>query len=212
MTEHDDAPPPRRGRGRPKGTGKVDPEAIVDAALDALADGGYQSLTMRGVARSVGVSLATIQHHYPTKDDLWRAAVDHLNADVIERRSSVEPRDFAGRLETFLEPGLGRPGLLPALLADRSPGSDERLAYLAGRMSDAVGDLAARMRTYEDEGSIRRVDLPALFVLMTIGVGSISGSADAAKAIAGFDLNTTEGRRRLAEGLADIIGLGILPR
>ena len=67
-----------RKRGRPKGSGKVDPQRIVDAALDALADGGYPALTMRGVSRSVGVSLATLQHHFPTKDALWRAAVDHL--------------------------------------------------------------------------------------------------------------------------------------
>jgi hypothetical protein len=30
--------------------------------------------------------------------------------------------------------------------------------------------------------------------------------------IAGFDLSTAPGRRQLARGLADIIGLGILPR
>jgi AcrR family transcriptional regulator len=211
MTE---AAPPleRRGRGRPKGTGKIDPAQIIGAALDALADGGYRALTMRGVARSVGVSLATIQHHYPTKDELWRAAVDHLNDDAIARRSNVDPHDLVGRLETFLEQGVSRPGLLPALLSDRSPGSEERLAYVASRLNDAMSEPARRMRAFEADGVIRRVDQRALLVLTTIGVASIGGSADATRAIAGFDLSTAAGRRRLARGLADIIGLGILPR
>lgn len=207
-----ETPPPSRGRGRPKGTGKVDPSSIIDAALDALADGGYRSLTMRGVARTVGVSLATIQHHFPTKDDLWRAAVDELSADAIERRSNVDPRDLAGRLETFLEPGLGRPGLLPALLDDRSPGNQERLAYLVARLADAADEPSKRMQEFEANGVIRAVDQRALFLLTTIGIGAIGGSADATRAIANFDLTTSDGRRRLARGLADIIGLGILPR
>lgn len=211
MTD-DAAAPARRGRGRPKGTGKVDPAQIIDAALDALADGGYRALTMRGVARSVGVSLATIQHHFPTKDDLWRAAVDHINDEAIERRSNVDPTDLPGRLATFLEQGAARPGLLPALLSDRSPGSEERLAYLAERLTDAMADPARRMREFESSGVVRRFDQRTMFVLLTIGIASIGGASEATRAIAGFDLTTAGGRRRLAEGLADIIGLGILPR
>lgn len=205
-------PTPRRGRGRPKGTGKVDPSDIVDAALDALADGGFRALTMRGVARTLGVSLATLQHHYPTKDALWRAAVDHLTEDAIERRSHLELTDLAGKIETFLGPGSGRPGLLPALLSDRSTGSPERIGYIAERFAAALVEPSARLRTLEVEGVTRRFDERALFALITIGVGSIAGAPDAVKSIYGYDLDTEQGRTELASGLADIIGLGVLRR
>jgi AcrR family transcriptional regulator len=202
----------RRGRGRPKGTGNVDTAAIVDAALDALADGGYPALTMRGIARTLGVSLATIQHHYPTKDDLWRAAIDHLTDDAIERRSNVDPTDLAGKIATFLEQGAGRPGLLAALLSDHSPGSPDRIGYIAGRFTAALVEPTDRLRSYEADGVTRRFDHRALFALVTIGVGSIAGAPDAVSTIYGFDLSTERGRADLAAGLADIIGLGILRR
>lgn len=203
---------PRRGRGRPKGTGKVDPANIVIAALDALADGGYPSLTMRGVARTLGVSLATVQHHYPTKDALWRAAVDQLTNDAIERRSHLDPTDLAGRIAILLDQEAARPGLLPALLADRAPGSAERLEHLAERITAALVEPTERLRMLEVDGVTRRVDHRALFALISIGVGSIAGSAEAVKTIYGFDLASEPGRRELAAGLADIIGLGILRR
>lgn len=201
-----------RRRGRPKGTGKVDPRAIVDAALDALADGGYRALTMRGVARALDVSLATVQHHYPTKDALWRAAVDHLTNDAIERRSHVDPTDLPGRIERLLERGAGRPGLLAALLSDREPGSHERIAYIAERFSAALAEPGERLRALEAEGVTRHFDHHALFVFISIGIGSIAGAADAVNTIYGFDLSTERGRAELAAGLADIIGLGILRR
>ena len=207
-----DDPAPRRGRGRPRGTGKVAPSDIVDAALDALADGGYRALTMRGVARALGVSLATVQHHVPTKDALWRAAVDHLTDEAIERRSHLEVTDLAGRIASLLEPGAGRPGLLPALLADREAGSAERLDHLARRLADALVEPRARLRSLEADGVTRSVDERALFALVAIGIGSIAGAPDGVRAIFGFDLGTDEGRTELAAGLADIIGLGVLRR
>lgn len=202
----------RRRRGRPKGTGNVDTASIVDAALDALTDGGYPALTMRGVARTLGVSLATIQHHYPTKDDLWRAAVDHLTDDAIERRSHVDPTDLAGKISTFLEQGAARPGLLAALLSDHSPGSPDRIDYIAGRFTTALVEPTERLRSFEADGVTRQFDHRALFALITIGVGSIAGAAGAVKTIYGFDLSTERGRTDLATGLADIIGLGVLRR
>lgn len=207
-----ETPAPRRGRGRPKGSGHVEVSVIVDAALDALADGGYRALTMRGVARALGVSLATLQHHFPTKDALWRAAIDHLTDESIERRSHLDVTDLAGRIATFFEPGAGRLGLLPALLSDRSSGSDERIAYIARRFGAALVEPSERLRQLEGDGVTRRFDERALFALVTIGIGSIAGASDAIESIYGYDLGTEEGRTELARGLADIIGLGVLRR
>ena len=206
-----DNAPPRR-RGRPKGTGKVDADDIISTALDALATGGYRGLSMRGVARTLDVSLSSIQHHYPTKDDLWRAAVDHLTTDAIARRSDSELPDLARAISTLLEEQSSRPGLLAALLTDTDEGSAERIAHLAESFRRSLVGPTERLKGLEELGLIRPVDASAFFALMTIGIGSIAGAADALNGIYGFDITTDAGRTEFAAALADILSLGLLQR
>jgi AcrR family transcriptional regulator len=203
---------PTRGRGRPKGTGKVDPDDIISTALDALANGGYRGLSMRGVARTLGVSLSSIQHHYPTKDDLWRTAVDHLTTNAIARRRDRELPDLARAISTLLEEQSSRPGLLAALLTDTDEGSAERIAYLAEGFRRSLVGPTEELKGLEELGLVRPVNATAFFALMTIGIGSIAGAADALKGIYGFDITTDAGRTELAAALADILSLGLLQR
>jgi AcrR family transcriptional regulator len=64
--------PPKRRRGRPSTGGR---EAIVDAALELLADQGLARLTTRAVARRAGVSEASVYYHYRDKVGLIEAVV-----------------------------------------------------------------------------------------------------------------------------------------
>ncbi len=203
---------PRRGRGRPKGTGKVDPADIVTAAVDALAKGGYRALSMRGVARTLGVSLSSVQHHYPTKDILWRAAIDRLTIEEIERRRRDDRADLTASIATLLEEQAGRPGLIAALLTDTDEGSAERMAYLANSFTMMLAEPAAELRQLQQTGAIRPVDPNALFALITIGVGAIADAGHALEAIYGFDVTSDEGRAHLANELADILLLGLRRR
>ncbi len=61
-------------------------EAILGVALRAVQANGSAGLTLREVARELGVSLPTLQRHFATKDDLWRACVDtafeHVGNDL----------------------------------------------------------------------------------------------------------------------------------
>ena len=172
---------PRRGRGRPKGTGKVDPDDIIDAALAALTSGGYRGLSMRGIARTLGVSLSSVQNHYPTKDDLWRACVDYLTNDAMSRGRHDGPPDLARSISAFLELHGSRPGLLAALLTDADDGSTERIAYVAENFAKMLAGPAEELRELEAMGLARPVSADAFFALMTIGIGSIAGAAHALK-------------------------------
>lgn len=69
-----------RSPGRPRSAEADD--AIVQAALELLAEVGYRSLTMEQVRARSGVGKATIYRRYANKDELVRAAIVHLHHDL----------------------------------------------------------------------------------------------------------------------------------
>lgn len=200
---------PKRPRGRPSAANSVDPADILEAAIDAVSRGGYDALSMRGVARSMGVSLATVQHHFGTKADLYRSMVDHVFATFDELRSRVPESDLLQRIRNGLDASSVRPGLLAALLADRAPGHEERLAHFAQRFRELMGEPAAMVADFRDGQPGRAVD-PDAFMMLILGFVTMAGTPDTLRIIYGIDVSSARDRRRLADGVADLLGHGLL--
>lgn len=68
---------------------------LLEAAITSLAELGYHASTVAVVAERAGVSRGAAQHHFPTRDALFTAALEHVTrvrADELQR----ELRDLAG--------------------------------------------------------------------------------------------------------------------
>lgn len=76
---------------------------IVEAAAEAFSEHWYEDVTIRGVAADAGVALQTVRNHFPTKDDLFLAASDHISASIESVRWAVEPGDVDGALAALLD-------------------------------------------------------------------------------------------------------------
>lgn len=57
---------------------------IREAALQHFAEQGYQRATIRGIARTAGVSPGLLRHHFGSKEEL-RAACDEYVFDLLRR-------------------------------------------------------------------------------------------------------------------------------
>jgi AcrR family transcriptional regulator len=68
---------------------------ILDAALEGLVEAGYAGASTLMVQRRAGMSRGGLLHHFPSKDDLFVAAAQHLaRARVAETGTqSARPRD-----------------------------------------------------------------------------------------------------------------------
>jgi AcrR family transcriptional regulator len=85
----DESTPPRRGRRKSAGPGEGAREQIVAAAGVEFASNGYDSTSLRAVARRAGVDAALVHHYFSDKADLFAATVavplrpDRLAAEIL---------------------------------------------------------------------------------------------------------------------------------
>ena len=100
-------------------------KAILAAALDQVAQGGYASAGMSAVARRAGVATGTVYRHFPSKADLFAEVFQHASnreLDVLRDVAAERDRPAAERLaacvEAFARRALAGPVLAYAQIAE----------------------------------------------------------------------------------------------
>jgi AcrR family transcriptional regulator len=84
-------------------------DALIDAAIEAFAHGGLHGTPVADIARRVGVAQPYVFSLFPTKRDLFLAAVDRGFDTVIElfRQVAAEFRPDPGDPDHILKAALG---------------------------------------------------------------------------------------------------------
>lgn len=130
-------------------------EALLEAAVQLLAEQGYAGCSVAAVAARAGVATGTVYRHFPGKAELvaelFRMVVGREVAAVEEAAS--QPGDVVERtvavVETFAGRALKAPRLAYALLAEPvdAPVEVERLVFrrvfreaFSTRIAEAVAD------------------------------------------------------------------------
>lgn len=163
------------GASTPKGERRR--QALVAAASELLAEGGFDAVRHRAVAERAGLPLASTTYYFSSLDDLVSAAVEHEGRQELEvGRSRLEELDDAERsadavIELVLDLLLGvrsrHGGAEPVLLRyERLVGSPRR-PYLAPLMRELAGELHELLaeifrRSGMDIGHERMLELIAL--------------------------------------------------
>ena len=170
-----------RGRGRPAADDPttVPTEAILDAALAAFGERGYEGTSVREVARSLGVSHNLIPQRVGTKEQLWYAAVERgfaaLAIALVTAVEELDEADDVDRLRAlvvrFVEANAANPALLRIITQEASaPGP--RLDHLFTTYIEPVhafgSDLLRRLKA---AGEVRTDSAALVYFLMTHGAG-----------------------------------------
>lgn len=131
----------------------------VEAALDAIADGGLTAVSVEGLARSLGVTKGSFYWHFENRDALITSALAAWEAgETVETASMLAVLPDAGeRLQVLLRAAFDdRPGarVEAAMLADSNVptvraaldrATRARIAYLR-RLFDELGTPAPHLR------------------------------------------------------------------
>jgi AcrR family transcriptional regulator len=75
---------------------------LLDATIDAIAERGYERATVREIAKRAGVSQGGLFRHFPTRRDLFLAAVERLHdrqlAAMTEAMTASDATAFVSEL------------------------------------------------------------------------------------------------------------------
>ncbi|MEM9465151.1 MAG: TetR/AcrR family transcriptional regulator [Actinomycetota bacterium] len=106
---------------------------IVEAAIGAFAERGYEGAATRDIAARADTSQGLVSYHFESKVELWRAAADHLFGDVALSVGAVDdvPSPAAARetIRAFVRLNARRPELFH-FMVDAGRHDDERMHYL----------------------------------------------------------------------------------
>jgi AcrR family transcriptional regulator len=130
----------RRAPGRPRSL-EAD-EAILEAAVDVLAEVGFEALTMEGVAARAGVGKNTLYRRYPNKLDLVVSAVrSYTNVGAPPPDTGTTRGDVQALVDDLVTIVTATPmgRIVPILVATRTRVPELDVAY-----SEIVADKRAR--------------------------------------------------------------------
>ena len=69
---------------------------IIEAAIKCFVDMGYSSTTTTAIAERAGLSRGAMLHHFPSKVDIVRAAVEYLHAKRLKAFKRAVQRSVPG--------------------------------------------------------------------------------------------------------------------
>jgi AcrR family transcriptional regulator len=154
-----------RRPGRPK-----DPELearrrgeILDAAVRLFAEHGYSSTDVQVLADGLGVGKGTVYRYFPSKRELFLAAVDRGLEGLSERIDAAlaapgDPLDrFVGAVRAYLEFFHERPEYVELFLQERAEFRDRRVPLYFARRDDREKPRLEFLQTLFDSGRFRKV-------------------------------------------------------
>ncbi len=166
-------------------------QKLLVASVESLAEVGYAATTVAVVAARAGVSRGAAQHHFPTRADLFAAAVEYMTEVRL-----MEIREQASRLPS----GSGRTEAIVGMLADVYTGPLFRAAlhlWVAASTEEPLRQQIVRLEAHVGRQAHRAL-LEVLDVSeRTPGVReTVQGVLDMSRGLGLADLLTDDSARR----------------
>lgn len=186
---------------------------ILAAAVELFAQRSFEGASTRDIAALAGVSQPSLAYHFHTKDDLWRATVDslfaELNATLGARIEGLRGVDLLTTAKLVVRDFIGFSAAHPELhriITQETKGEGERIDWLVDHhvrpLYEVTTDLFARLA---EQGSVIDVPPPFLYYLLTGAGPTIFVHAPECRRLAGFDPQTPEAIQTHADAVVQLI-------
>jgi AcrR family transcriptional regulator len=156
---------PKRPRGRPKDDALAERrrDAILDTAAAVFAEHGYPGADVQFIADALGVAKGTVYRYFPSKEELFLAAVDRgmlrLREYVLGRSDPVpDPLDRITRaVHAYLEFFKHHPQYVELLVQERAEFRDRKKPTYFAHREQNIGRWRDLFRQLIADGRVRDV-------------------------------------------------------
>lgn len=180
-----------------KATATSTPSKLLDAALIEFAAHGYEAASTRAIAARAGVHQPQINYHYASKEALWRAAVDHLFAQLAAAvapaisAANDDRTRFAAAVRAFVHFAAAHPEL-NRIMVHESTVDSERLRWLVDtHVHNAFTLVTTMWRTLRADDAVPDIDETVLYYLLVGGASLLYVNAAEARRLRP-DLDATD--------------------
>jgi len=168
---------------------------ILVAALDLFADLSFEGATTREIAARADVSQPSLNYHFRTKDELWRAAVDglfsQLNATLSVRIEGLRGVDLMTMAQLVIRDFISFSATHPQLhriITQESKGEGERIDWLVDEYIRPLYQLTTGLfERLVQEGAVPDIPPPHLYYILTGAGPTIFVLAPECRRLAGFN-------------------------
>lgn len=207
-----------RGRGRPRVGEELDVSRLLQGALEAFAEKGYDGMSVREVSRRLGVSHALLTARFGSKERLWFAAMEHALA-----RSERSWRQLADDPELDDLEALRQAVIRQVIFSAEHPEvlrimshegaiDSARVRFVVDNFINPLRPLVEyRLDRLIAAGRIRPVPYATLHHLVVQGGGAPFASPVVSELLGTPQPPGPDDIRRHAEAVADVIVAGLTP-
>ncbi|MFE0137468.1 TetR/AcrR family transcriptional regulator [Streptomyces sp. NPDC059037] len=123
-------------------------QRLLEAAVSCLAEHGWAGSTVSVVAERAGVSRGAAQHHFPTREDLFTAAVEYVAEQRSTALRSLPAQDRAAVVAALVDLYTGplfRAALHLWVAASNEPQLGSRVTELEARVGRETHRIAVEL-------------------------------------------------------------------
>ncbi|EWS80517.1 TetR family transcriptional regulator [Brachybacterium phenoliresistens] len=134
-------------------------EAALRAAIELIAQQGYAATSMAQVAAAAGISPSGLAHHFPSKNALLGAVLDHRDAeDTFVRERSHEPWSAFDHMVHVARRNMGRRRLVAlymTMIGEAVAPEHPAHAWMVRHYADVLDTLRDQLRADQQRGTVR---------------------------------------------------------
>jgi AcrR family transcriptional regulator len=197
----------------------VTQQKLLDAAIQAFSENGFKGTSTRDIAERAGVHHPLITYHFKNKDQLWRAAANHIfinfGRSLAKSMEDCHGMNAKERMSAMIYAYVGYAKSQPALhrvMVQEASYPNARLDWLIEKHLKPLFHATFGMITELQNMGVAPPGNPALlFNMIRLSTGGLLALGNELKESSGIDINNPEVLDEIAEMVIQVFLPGDMP-